>query len=62
MLGQEAVDKLHPGPPELLDQAVNLELDLEGGGVSLDPGRAAGEGSPDGGGSPEGLISFHSDK
>ena len=62
VLGQEAVDKLDPGPPELLDEAVNLELDLEGRGVPLDPGGAGGEGSPDGGCSSEGLVTFHSNK
>ena len=47
MLGQEAVDKFHLGSPELLYEAVNLELDLEGGEMSLDAGGAAGEGSSD---------------
>ena len=62
VLGQETVDKLDPGPPQLFDEAVDLELDLEGGGVPLDPGGASGEGPPDGGRSPEGLVTLHSNK
>ena len=56
------MDKLHLRPPELLDESVNLELDLQGRGVSLDAGRAAGEGPSDGGCSSEGLITLHANK
>ena len=44
VLGQEAVDKVDAGAPQLLADAVHVELGLEGHRVTLDAGRAAGEG------------------
>ena len=62
VLGQEAVDKVDAGAPQLLADAVHVELGLKGHRVTFDAGRAAGEGPSDGGCSSEGLITLHANK